>query len=104
MGAAVGYNAIGGHVTVPKIGEFVSNVAVLKIDTDFIDHDSEVVGGVVDMLVNGTFRQTFSIFPQKALPMQLDGWGGPWTAFPGFSLVATNPALKIVLPDIKARP
>jgi hypothetical protein len=99
MGTAVMIEAAGGHATVPTVSGLVSNVAVLKIDASFIDHDSEVVGGSVDMLVNGSFRQTFKILPQKALPFQLDGWGGPMEAFPGFSLLATNPDLKIVLPN-----
>jgi hypothetical protein len=84
MTTALMYNAISGHIQPPTVGEFIDNVSILQIDTS-LGRNSEIVGGVVDMLVNGSIRKTFQILPQ-------DGWNG---SLGGVSLFATNLSAKM---------
>lgn len=44
----------------------LENITALMLHVNFISQDAEVVGGSAEIIINGTFRKTFQIYPQKS--------------------------------------
>jgi hypothetical protein len=70
----------------------IDKVKALQIDAKFIPHDAELLGGNVEIIINGNVRLDFDILPQKAFPPPTGLSANPGDS--GFTMIATNATLK----------
>ena len=81
----------------PSVRDALKQISCVKIDAKFIPHDSQVLGGTVQLLINGQFSKRFTILPQLAFESRDALSTNNNNA--GFTMLATN----TVAPDFTMR-
>lgn len=75
----------------PTVEQVLEKCKAIKIHAKFIPHDSDLVWGMIQLVINGSIPKTFQVLPQKALSKAQGGLGTE-TNSNGFTILATNPA------------